>query len=151
MRAVMALHATLRLRRRSGDDTNAEFGAHASELRLGLDAFERFARRRLALVDVLPVAIQRLRNAVLTHPGLEQIGRRPSRLFAREAAQRPAGRIVDEVHQATFRAASFEPVVVRAVELDQLAEMRFALTPTAVWFALAAAAEARRSRYNPSP
>ena len=119
---------------------NAELGTHAPELRLGLDACQRFPRRRLALVDVFPVAVQRLGNAVLAHPGLEQIGRSPGRFLAREAAQRKTGRVIDEVHQTGFRAAAFQPVVVRTVELNQLAEVRFALAPAAMRWALATAA-----------
>jgi hypothetical protein len=39
-----------------------------------------------------------------------------------------------------YRRASFEPVVVRAVDLDQLAKVRFTLPPRAMRLAFAAAA-----------
>ena len=87
---------------------------------------------------------------MLKHPGLEQISRRPGRFLVRETAQRPAGRIVDEVHQTAFRAAPFEPVMMRAVELDQLAAVGFALTTRAVGLALAAAAPQSRGEH-PTP
>ena len=74
----------------------------------------------------------------MTHPGFEQIGRRPSRFLARETAQRQTARIVDEVHQATFPPARFEPLVVRTVDLDQLAQVRFTPPPRAMRLALAA-------------
>ena len=98
------------------------------------------SRRWLALVDVLPIAVQRLRNAVFQHPSCEQVDRRPGRFLGRETAQPTAGRIVDEVHRTAFGAAAFEPVVVRTVELDQGAEVSGALAPAAVRFSLAAAA-----------
>ena len=121
----------------------------AHKLRLGLDACQRFPRRRLALVDVFPVAVQRLGNAVLTYPGCEQIGRGPGRFLVR-AAQRHTGRVIDEVHQTGFRAAFFQPVVVRTVELNQLAEVRFALAPGAMRLALATAAPQTRGEH-PAP
>ena len=111
---------------------------------------ERFPRRRLALVDVFPVAVQRLGNAVLTYPGCEQIGRGPGRFLVRETAQRHTGRVIDEVHQTGFRAAFFQPVVVRTVELNQLAEVRFALAPGAMRLALATAAPQTRGEH-PAP
>ena len=146
----MTFDTSLGLRRRSGNDANAELRAHAAELRLGLDAFQCFPRRRLALVDVFPVAVQRLGNAVLTHPGCEQIGRGPGRFLVRETAQRHTGRVIDEVHQTGFRTAFFQPVVVRTVELNQLAEVRFALAPGAMRLALATAAPQTRGEH-PAP
>lgn len=77
MRAMIALHSAFGLRRAGRDNTDAELGAHASKLRQrrlpGL--FLGFAGG--ANIDVLPIRIQRLRNALLFNPSSQHVGRRP--------------------------------------------------------------------------
>ena len=77
MRAMIALHSAFGLRRAGRDNTDAELGAHASKLRKrrlpGL--FLGFAGG--ANIDVLPIRIQRLRNALLFNPSSQHVGRRP--------------------------------------------------------------------------
>ena len=70
MGAMVAFDAAFGLRRRGPDDVDSQLGAHASELRLGLDPRDRLLGRRLALVDVLPIDVERLRDAVRAHPAL---------------------------------------------------------------------------------
>ena len=57
-----------------------------------------------------------------------------------DALRRVSCCIVDQVHQATFFGSIFEPQMVAAVELQQLAEVRLAFSPAAVRFAFAPAA-----------
>ncbi len=90
---------------------------------------------------------------MLTAPRLRADRLRPrpwERFLVRETAQRHTGRVIDEVHQTGFRAAFFQPVVVRTVELNQLAEVRFALAPGAMRLALATAAPQTRGEH-PAP
>src|SRR5215472_238052 len=82
MRAMIALHPALGLRRTGRDDADAEFGTHASKLRQWrLPAcFLGFAG--WANIDVLPFRIQSLGNTVLLNPLPQQVGGCPGSLLA---------------------------------------------------------------------
>src|SRR5215467_11984672 len=68
MRAVIALHPAFGLRRTGRDNTDAEFGAHASKLRQWRLPRGFLGFRGGANIDILPVRIQTLGNTVLLNP-----------------------------------------------------------------------------------
>src|SRR5262249_50967077 len=137
MRAMIAFHSAFGLWRTGGDDANAQLGAHASKLRQWRPPclFLRFGR--WPHIDILPVRVQSLRNAVLLDPASEQVGRRPSRFLLPQVAQDGAGGVVHQIHQTSFWTASLEPSMKTSIQLHQLAEMCLALAPLAIRSALA--------------
>src|SRR5215470_5364876 len=88
-------------------------------------------------IDILPVRVQSLRNAVLLDPASEQVGRRPSRFLLPQVAQDGAGGVVHQIHQTSFWTASLEPSMKTSIQLHQLAAMCLALAPLAIRSALA--------------
>src|SRR5262249_19764599 len=73
MRAMVAFHSTFGLWRTGSDDADAQLGAHAPKLRqwrlAGL--FVRFAGG--GHIDVLPVRVQSLGNAIVLNPEPQQV------------------------------------------------------------------------------
>src|SRR5207245_2501557 len=94
MRAVIALHAPLGLRRTRGHQPNAQLRAHASELRDRSLAPQPFALAGRALVQILPVHVERLRHAVALDPAAQRVGRCPDRLLLAEPPERSTGGVV---------------------------------------------------------
>ena len=137
MRAVIALHAPLGLRRTRGHQPNAQLRAHASELRDRSLAPQPFALAGRALVQILPVHVERLRHAVALDPAAQRVGRCPDRLLLAEPPERSTGGVVHHVHEAAFFAALFQPVMKAAVQLHQFTKMRLRLPPLAVRLAFA--------------
>src|SRR6185312_1926633 len=139
MCAVVSLHPSFRLGRTGGDDTDSQLRAHAPKLRYRYFSTQLLLGCRLLHVYVLPVRIQGLRNAVFTHPFAQHRHRRPDRLCLAEERLRPAGRIIDHVHQKALGAALLKPSMLAAIELHQF--LRSASAVPVAYGALCACAD----------
>src|SRR6476469_643828 len=124
MRAVVSLHTPFGLRRIRCNDADSQLRAHTPKLRHRHLSTQFLPGRRFRDVHVLPVRIQRLGNAILTHPFPQHCHRCPDRLFLAEDRLRPAGRIIHHVHQKAFRSALLKPGVLAAIKLHQFPKVR---------------------------
>ena len=146
---MIALNASLRLRRTRGDNPNPQLGAHPTKLGQRFGPRLAFLLIRGPHIHILPVGVERLRHAVARNPRPQHADRRPNRLLRAKPPQRLARRVIDERQQTALRPAPFEPRVKTAVHLDQFAEMRLALPPAPMRAALAHAAPQARGQHPP--
>ena len=121
-RQVSALDAALRRRRVGAQDVDVQAAEGSAELRDSSPALG------LLLVDSEHrglVAVQRHRLAVLLEVGAHrrEVGERRLRL-AEQQLHQGAGCVVDEHQQGAATGALLEPLVVAAVDLDELAATR---------------------------
>src|SRR5207302_5508005 len=100
-----------------------------SELRDRSLAPQPFALGGRALVQILPVHVERLRHAVALDPAAQRVGRCPDRLLLAEPPERSTGGVVYHVHQTALRTALLQPRMETAVHLHQFAEVPLALPP----------------------
>ena len=122
-------------------------GLHPGELLVHGGRGRRLIGRMLVRVDGQ-------RNPILLHVALEAVHRRDRPFILVEPGKHPAARIVDVGHQHAAGPAPLEPVMVRAIQLDQFPHMGFplpprpmrALPPREMLDALAPAATAAGSR-----
>src|SRR5215831_13463207 len=132
VRAMYPLDSSLGLRRTRRDQLDPQLPAHAPKLRNRLFSPQLFPRRGRPLIQILPVHIQRPRNAVLLDPRAQGIRHRPDRLLLTQLGERRIRGIVGHVDQAAFWAPPLQPVVKAAVHLHQLPKVFFALPPSPV-------------------
>src|SRR5207245_599771 len=130
VRPVNPLHAPLGLRRVRRNHGDPQLRAHAPKLRDRLFSAQPLFRRGRALVQVLPIHVQRQRHPVALDPGAQRIDHRPDRLLLAQLRPRRVGSVIDQVHQATLRTALLQPVVKTAVHLHHLPQVLLALAPS---------------------
>ena len=119
-RQIGPFHASLCLARVGAQDVDVELEEGASELSDGAAEIGRLARRP---EDARLVAVERHRLAVPLEVGPRGLEVREGRFGRREVQlHQPPGRVVDEDEQCACRGSAFEPSVVAAVDLDELAE-----------------------------
>src|SRR5712691_302984 len=132
MRPVLAFHTSLGLRRVRRDPLDPQLRAHPAKLRDRLFPTQPLFRRGRALVQVLPIHVQRQRYAVAFDPSAQRIRDRPDRLLLAHVRPGGAGSVIDEIDQAARRAALLQPVVKTAVQLHHLPKVLLALAPSSV-------------------
>src|SRR5947209_5786223 len=129
---VNPLHAPLGLRRVRRNHCDPQLRTHAPKLRDRLFSAQPLFRRGRALVQVLPIHVQRQRHPVALDPRAQRIGHRPDRLLLAQSRPRRVGSVIDQVDQATLRTALLQPVVKTAVHLHHLPKVLLALAPSPV-------------------
>src|ERR1039458_333917 len=137
MRAVVALHSPLGLRRPCRNDLDPQLLAHPPELRDRFFASQLFALCGRAFIHVLPIHVQRLRHSVFFDPAPQRVCRCPDRLLFAQPQLYLAGRIVGHVHRAAVRTAPLQPVVKTSVHLHSLTKVSPSLSPLPIRLPLA--------------
>src|SRR5437879_1907994 len=130
MRPVLAFHTSLGLRLVRRDHLDPQLRAHPAKLRDRLFPTQPLFRRGRALVQILPIHVQRQRYAVAFDPSAQRIRDRPDRLLLAQLRPRRVGSVIDQVDQATLRTALLQPVVKTAVH--HLPKVLLALAPSPV-------------------
>ena len=140
MYPVVALHAPFRLRRTGRNDANLQPLAHAPKLRRRRFSVQALSFRRLPLIDVLPIGIQRSRYPILPDPGSQHSYRCPDRfLLSQPTARRPRG-VIHHIHQTSPGSPLLKPRMETAIQLHQVAKVLPPLPALPVCFPSAHAA-----------
>src|SRR6516162_300568 len=126
MGTVVSFHSSFGLGRTGSDDLDSQALAHPAKLRPRYLPSQTLSFRRLPLVDILAIGVQRLRHPILVDPGSQHSHRCPDRLLPSQSAQDGTAGIIHHVHETALGASSFPPSMEAAVQLHQFAKVRLA-------------------------
>ena len=130
-RLEQPLHPPLGLRRVGRDQLDPQLTQRPPKLTRGLYprqlVFHGGLGRRL--IGRMLVRVDGQRNPLLRHRALEAVQRRDGAFVRIESGQDPAARIVDVGHQHPVGAPALQPVMVRAIQLDEFPHVGFPLPP----------------------
>ena len=130
-RPVTSLHTALRLRRMRADQLHVQVPHRTTELRLRWRSRQRFLAIRCSIhtKNAVPIHVQRPRQTTLVHVVTHHRHCRLRRLRFEELRLDPVRRVVDHHHQHCPGPPTLEPIVMRSVHLNQLAEHRTTRSP----------------------
>src|SRR6516164_2612724 len=115
MGTVIYFHSSFGLGRTGSDDLDSQALAHPAKLRPRHLPSQTLSFRRLPLVDILPIGVQRLRHPILLDPSSQHSHRCPDRLLPSQSAQDGTGGIIHHVHETALGTSSFQPIMEAAV------------------------------------
>jgi hypothetical protein len=93
------------------------------KLRFGRFPAQALSCRRLPLINVLPIGIQRSRYAIPSDPGSQHSCGRPDRfLFPQATARRPRG-VIHHIHQTSPGSPLLKPRMETPIQLHQVADV----------------------------
>ena len=126
---MAAFHPPLGLRGMGGDHLDAEFTHGMRELgfRSHIGQFLIPPGLTRAHIDTVAVWIQCRGQAVALHIALEDVVGRRGVFRGIEPGQRRGRGVINHHHEHGTRTAAFKPIMLRAIDLDQIASARAAL------------------------
>jgi hypothetical protein len=121
MYPVVALHPSFRLRRTGGDNANLQPFAHAPKLRRGRPSLQALSLRRRALIDILPVRVQRPGYPILLDPRSAAPSPLPRWFPPPQTRTRGPRGVIHHIHQTSAGSPLLKPPMEAPIHLHQVA------------------------------
>src|SRR5882724_7267432 len=123
MDPVVALYPPFRLWRTGGNNANLQALAHAPKMRRGRFPMQALPFRRLPLINVLPIGIQRSRYPIFPDPASQHSYRRPDRFLLPQPTARRRRGIIHHIHQTSAWSPLLKPRMETPIHLHQVAKV----------------------------
>jgi len=123
MYPVVALHPSFRLRRTGCDNANLQSFAHAPKLRRGRLSSQALSLCRRALIDILPIRVQRPGYPILLDPRSQHPRRCPDRFLLPQTRTRGPRGVIHHIHQTSAGSPLLKPRMEAPIHLHQVAKV----------------------------